>query len=306
MSEAIVSEADGGRDYVMPQWLARGICMLSLRMPRFSLVKVVDLAHVVRFGRMAGFCAVEARGSDGVALQGAFVPGVKKNDGVKRLPVLFAHGIYQIKESNSWLLRHLVANGFDVLAVDLRAHGRSRGIGTTFGVRERDDLSRMADEAQKRGLISERYIAMGLSLGAGSVLQHAAVDARVAGVCAIAPFRDVTAAVTSYRDKYFAYVTRRRVLESFAYAAKSVGFAMADASSVEAAKRLKVPVKYLVGDQDTNLGYALHTKPLYDATPVGLGEIQVIPGATHFNIHKGGFETFNRGVLEFCGRLSMG
>jgi pimeloyl-ACP methyl ester carboxylesterase len=306
MSEARGDAGGGGRDYVIPGWLARVMCHVALTLPRYSPVKVLEIGHVARFGRMAGVSVLETRGGDGVRLKAAFVPGVKQDDGVKRLPVVFAHGIYQMKESNSWLVGHLVSHGFDVLAVDLRSHGASRGRGTTFGVKEREDISRLADEAQKRGLVGERYISMGLSLGAGSSLQHAAVDGRVAGVCAIAPFLDVTTAVNSYRDKYFGYVTRRRVLESFEHAAGQMGFRMAEASSVEAVKKLKVPVLYLVGERDTNLGYALHTKPLYDATPAGLGAIEIIPGATHFNIHKGRFEAFNRAVLAFCGRLSGG
>ncbi len=301
-------KAAGGasKDRVVPGWLARAICVTCLRMPPYSFVKIADLGKKARFWGMPGIQRVRARAQDGVMLDAAFVPGVKKDDGVKRLPVVFAHGVYQVRESNLWLIRHLVSNGFDVLALDMRAHGESRGAATTFGVLEKRDVCHVMDEAQTQNLVGEKFITMGLSLGAGCMLQHAAIDSRVAGVCAIAPFQDVKNAVMTYRDKYFSYVTMERALKSFEYAAARSGFDMHEASAVKAVSQLTVPVLYLVGERDSNLSQTRHTRPLLDATPAGLGRIQLVPGATHFNIQKGRFPEFNRAVVEFCEQVSGG
>jgi uncharacterized protein len=293
------------KDMVVPQWLARAMCMTCLKLPPWSFVKIADLGKQARFWRMPGVTRMQAQAADGVMLDAAFVPGEGKREGAARLPVVFAHGVYQVRESNLWLIRHLVSHGFDVLALDMRAHGKSRGAATTFGVMEKHDISKVIDAAQNRGFIGEKFISMGLSLGAGCMLQHAAIDGRSAGVCAIAPFMDARNAVMTYRDKYFAYVTMERALESFAYAAQRAGFDMTEASPVQAVGKVKVPVLYLVGDKDNNLSQVRHTRPLLEATPEGLGSIELVPGATHFNIHKGYFPEFNRAVVEFCAKVSQ-
>jgi hypothetical protein len=44
----------------------------------------------------------------------------------------------------------------------------------------------------------------------------------------------------------------------------------------------------------------MHTQPLYDATDPRMRALSVIPGANHFDILSGRYDSFNRAVTAFC------
>jgi fermentation-respiration switch protein FrsA (DUF1100 family) len=89
--------------------------------------------------------------------------------------VLFCPGFSADKASQLFLVKDLVANGYNVLAVDLRAHGRSGGHFTGLGAVEgRDVLGAVrwlrAHHASECG----RILGLGESLGAVALIEAAA------------------------------------------------------------------------------------------------------------------------------------
>lgn len=107
--------------------------------------------------------------------------------------VILVHGI----DSDAWtggapdLARAYLAAGFDVLAFDLRAHGRSGGARMSLGRFERNDIRAAVDVLLDRGVTAGRIGLHGTSYGAAMSLLAAAGIPEVGAIVADSAYADV-------------------------------------------------------------------------------------------------------------------
>lgn len=111
------------------------------------------------------------------------------NDGAR--PLLFAHANGFCASAYKRLLS-LLSDAFDVIAIDLRGHGRTRlpaqPSGHATWTPFVDDLGRVMDSAGALGLSSDaRWVLAGHSLGASSLIRAAVGRSDVARICALEP-----------------------------------------------------------------------------------------------------------------------
>ena len=118
--------------------------------------------------------------------------------GQPRGTVLMLHGIHDGKLRLVAGARHHAARGYRTVVVDSRGHGESSGAFLTYGVEESRDLVAMVDELARRKLLAGPLAVIGSSYGAATALQHAALDARVDKVVALAPFASLRQVVGAY------------------------------------------------------------------------------------------------------------
>lgn len=124
---------------------------------------------------------VDLRATDGTRLEGWWIPATRTADtdgrgSVKwgRDTVLFCPGFGADKAGQLFLVRDLMANGYNVLAIDLRAHGRSGGQFTGMGgLESRDVLGAVAWLRQAHPAESSRILGLGESLGAVALIEAA-------------------------------------------------------------------------------------------------------------------------------------
>jgi len=164
--------------------------------------------------------------------------------------VVVLHDRGESKASYLSLCGELVRVGFDVILIDLRAHGRSSGEYITYGVREKEDVKGVIGQILREGFVHAPVYAVGIGLGATTAIQYAAVDRECRGVLAVAPYRDART-VCKRRDSRGLFARGDDFEEVLAKAAKMARFNPAQASSVLAAAELTVPlhVVYGIGDR---------------------------------------------------------
>lgn len=92
--------------------------------------------------------------------------------------------------------------GFNLLVVDLRAHGESGGSVCTAGFRERHDLAQVIDELRtSRPDEARRVVLFGISLGAAVAAAAALETSDISAVVMESPYADFRRAATAHMDR---------------------------------------------------------------------------------------------------------
>jgi hypothetical protein len=93
------------------------------------------------------------------------------------------------------------ALGYNVLAIDLRAHGESEGTQTTAGYFERHDVSQVIDQIRaQRPAVTREFVIFGISLGAAVAGATAALRDDVDAVVMDSPYSDYPSAARTHGD----------------------------------------------------------------------------------------------------------
>jgi len=193
--------------------------------------------------------------------------------------VVVLHGTSESKAKFPYFgaAERLAKLGFDVVLADLRRHGRSGGKYVTYGALESRDIKVVMDTLVSGKVASLPVYAFGVTLGASTAIQYAAIDDRCKGVMAMAPFKDMAGiargeillmAPTMSKKDYEAVIAR---------AGEIGGFDPADASAVKAAAQLKVPLLLVHGSLDLIVPVE-HSKAIHEAAAGPKRLIIVKPG----------------------------
>jgi pimeloyl-ACP methyl ester carboxylesterase len=181
---------------------------------------------------------------------------------IKRGTVVLIHPMMTGK---SWFLRvgrRLADRGFDVVLIDVRAHGFSGGRYVTWGVRERKDIKAVVDELLATEAISDRIYVCGSSMGGCIAIQYAAFDPRCRGVIALG----TPAGLTEIARRMLWLTPRPQLDKALERAGEIAQFEPERASTVAAARKLHCPLIVVHGSMDP-LVPAEQAKAIYQAAP---------------------------------------
>lgn len=112
--------------------------------------------------------AVSFTAADGTRLAGWWVPAASGAASGERAIVV--HGLGGGKADVLTLVGPLREAGYDVLALDLRAHGQSGGQLTSFGIKETLDVEAAVDWLRRTHGRERRLVAVAMSMGAAAVV----------------------------------------------------------------------------------------------------------------------------------------
>ncbi len=204
-------------------------------------------------------------GQDGVALD-VWVIRAKGNPAQTKGTALLLHGISESKASIPYpgMGKRLAQAGFDVVLVDLRAHGQSKGKYITFGAKEKYDIKAVMDSLSSDGQITEPFYPFGTNLGGAVAIQYAAIDPRCKAVMAVSPFKDATSIAWRICKFNAPTMSMDHFHEVLDLAAKMADFDPDEASTLKAASKLDIPLVLIHGILERTVPME-STRAVYDA-----------------------------------------
>jgi len=105
--------------------------------------------------------------------------------------MILLHGLGESKANYLTVGTNLAKMGYDAVLIDLRCHGRSGGKYITCGAKEKQDVQAIIETLSKeRKITPEPLYVCGVSFGGATGIQYAAIEPKVAGIVAVAAWKD--------------------------------------------------------------------------------------------------------------------
>ena len=140
--------------------------------------------------------------------------------------------------------------GFNILALDLRAHGESEGTACTAGYFERHDVSQVIDQLRHdKPLETSRIVLFGVSLGAAVAAATAVLRKDLAAVVMECPYPDYELAAESHAEVLGAPGKRLQAM-AFKHAQKIAGADFSAVRPVDLIARIPCPLMVIRSEAD--------------------------------------------------------
>lgn len=211
----------------------------------------------------------------GYHLNGIYFP----NDNAKKT-VILVHGITYSLWGSIKYLPLFYNRGFNVLVYDHRNHGKSGGKNCTFGYLEKQDLRTVVsfafDKLGENGFVGT----MGESLGAATVLQHAAIDDRISFVVADCGYSNLV-------EQFAVRLKADYHLPSFILKSADLfcqwfnnGLSFNQITPLQDIKNVNTPIFFIHG-QDDDYVPTYMSQQMFAAKSNGMKKIYIAPNAAH-------------------------
>lgn len=239
---------------------------------------------------------------DGVALRGWSVRPI----GATGNWVLLFHGQGDNRMGTIRYADFLLRADYSVIMMDSRAHGVSGGSMATYGWKERWDTKNVVTALYAREQ-PRRVFALGESMGAAIALQSAAVDPRIAGVVAEAPFSSLREVTYDYAGLQLTpwlgkSLFRPASIFALRVAGKEGGFRADDVSPRQSVAARAFPVLLICGTLDRKIP-CRHAETIFHAAK-GPKQLWIVQGAGHTAALGTAPAEFKRRVLAFFAGIS--
>lgn len=242
---------------------------------------------------------VTIQSRDGLKLVGRFYEGNEK------APLMILMHGYRSTAARDCAGGFAIARsqGYNILLVDQRAHGKSEGETVSMGILERFDCLSWIDYAVKR-FGQKDIILMGVSMGSSTVLMASGHELPpqvkcVIGDCGYSDVREIMTKISCRVKLPF----HMKMSGELAYQLTKIGakflgkFNPEDSSPKTALKRCKIPVFIIHGENDrlvpVYMGHDNFASCNEDS------ELLIVPGADHIMSYYVNTEEYTKRVVSF-------
>ena len=201
----------------------------------------------------------------------------------KRGTMIVLHGVAACKNEMLPAAEEFMSEGFDVMLVDMRAHGASSGVNCTYGYREKYDVQKCVDWIRSDTNNTQPIGIYGSSLGASIALQAMSIDKRINFGIVECPF-------SSLRQVSHDYATRVMFVHSYDLVERALGvaetiarFQVDSVSPARAIRNTTQPILHVHGSVDERI--SLEHAALIEKNAIHKNsEYHVIKGAHHLDV----------------------
>jgi fermentation-respiration switch protein FrsA (DUF1100 family) len=197
-----------------------------------------------------------------------------------RRTVIISHGITFSRWGSVKYAALFYKRGFNVLIYDLRHHGMSGGMNTSFGFYEKNDLKTVVTWAFERlgpgGVVGT----LGESLGAATTLQHAGIDPRIAFAVADCPYSRLSDLLRLRLRADYHLPPFPLLYAADAITNRLAGWRFAQASPMRYIPRIETPIFFIHGELDTYIPPRMSVE-MYQAKRLGQRKLYIAPNAGH-------------------------
>ena len=245
---------------------------------------------------------------NGTALQITSFDGISlscyisySNTTITKGTVILLHGIRSRKEHFVALSERLANAGYNAVAVDLRAHGKSGGTHCTFGVKEKKDISKIIDYLITEEKIITPIGVWGQSLGGAIGLQAMGTDKRIAFGIIESTFTDFETITHDYFQFHLGFNWKPLTHYLVHRAGKITDFNPEEAKPIAFCEKITQPIVLVHGNKDQRISIT-YAKENYAAIPSLQKEFLEIDQANHLNVWKIGGDAYFEKVIGFMDR----
>ncbi len=211
--------------------------------------------------------------------------------------IIVLHGIRSGRKNMKELCHKLNRNGFNAIALDLRAHGDSQGDYTTFGYYEKRDISVLIDRLKSENLGGDFGI-WGHSLGGAVALQSLATDKRLHFGIIESAYADFKEIVNNYSEYFLGFSSETLNGILLERAGEMADFPVDAVNPVDYARKINVPVLIAHGAEDEKINVD-NANRIFKALPVNYKKLVIVQGAHHNDLHKPDGEKYYQQIFEF-------
>ncbi len=217
--------------------------------------------------------------------------------------VILLHGYADSKVGAIAWAPMLHQAGFNILAIDLRAHGESGGKYTTGGFFERDDLSQVINDlVTTRPADTLQIVLFGISLGAAVAAAAAATRQDISAVVLESPFTDFRRAIAAHVS--LVGLPGGPILHAAIRCGEFLARArFNDVRPIATIPKIRCPILSIIGQNDelleatdiTALEEAVNTKAAADQ----LSKPIIFPNAAHLMSMQTDVEKYTSAIQSF-------
>lgn len=211
--------------------------------------------------------------------------------------LIFVHGIGGCKEHFLRMSKQMVHHGYESIVFDLRAHGNSEGAFTTYGFKEKNDISTIINLIRSKN-DSIKIGIWGNSLGGAIALQTMAQESEISFGVIESTFRDLEEIMIDYQRRVINIPLGYYMKKSMREAERLAGFEIKDVKPIVSVKQIAKPVLITHGDSDENISY-LYGKDLYDNLLTQDKKWILVEGGGHFGLSETGGNDYLNQILDF-------
>lgn len=232
---------------------------------------------------------------DSIDLKGYWVHS--KQNSVRGV-IILVHGIGNCKESFMELSNSLAKQGIESVFFDNRAHGQSSGQYTTYGFKEKKDISEIIDHIKAKN--SEVPVGIwGNSLGGAIAIQAMEYDKRIEFGLVESTFTDLGQIVYDYKKRFLKGFGLRFASDiALNKAGEIAGFDPLKVKPIQSVKNIHQPIFIAHGDADVSIKFE-YGKSLYENAGTNQKEFYRVYNGGHYGLFRAGGEDYTTSIQRF-------